>query len=58
MTSDKDCFYALVYNVEAKLSMQESELNPFDRVVMDEVSSRTVPVNGNPILAKVSFRIP
>ena len=22
-TSDKDCFYALVYNVEAKLSMQE-----------------------------------
>ena len=23
MTSDKDCFYALVYNVEAKLSMQE-----------------------------------
>lgn len=55
LTSDTKALYAMVFNLESKMKMDEAILNPLDRVIMREVKKRQTPINGNPLLAKISF---
>lgn len=49
-------FHALVYDLESMLAKEDKDLNPLDRVIMQEVRKQNVQANGNPVVAKFSYQ--
>ncbi len=55
LTSDPQSFYALVFDINSKISMPEEDCNPLDRIILQEIRKQKTPVNENPLLVKLSF---
>lgn len=55
VASDSQSFYALVFDVKSKIDLADKELNPLDRVIVQEVRRRNLPVNDNPLMAVFSY---
>lgn len=55
VASDSQSFYALVFDIESKIALADKELNPLDRVIVQEVRRRNLPLNDNPLMAVFSY---
>lgn len=55
ITSDSNAFYVMIYDVESKYEMEETMLNPLDRLIIGEIKRQNIVFNGNPLLAKIAI---
>ena len=57
MASDKQFFYVLLFTAQSLLNLNPEQLSPLNREILKAVKETDFPLNSNPLIAKVVFKI-